>query len=120
MSLFEKQPLCIKLESMGQQFTIENKDLCLRDCYKMVHPRQSYGGFNPEIEDIVVEEDTEKFGHEDMDADISDQQMLDYMQMKRGGYKKQKDDSSDSDDPPSEKRKRFQKPDTSDVVKREV
>ena len=97
-----------------------SRTLCLRDCYKMVHARQSYGGFNPEIENIVQEEETDKIGHEDMEADISDQQMVDYIKNKKAGYKN--DDSSDSESspPPPEKRKRFQKPDTSDVIKREV
>ena len=84
----------------------------------MVHARQSYGGFNPEIEDIVKEDETDKIGHEDMEADISDQQMVDYIKNKKAGY--QNGDSSDESPPPPEKRKRFQKPDTSDVIKREV
>merc|ERR1711879_176785 len=123
MNEFWSLELPTEFTTLETNATPEPRTLCLRDCYKMVHARQSYGGFNPEIENIQeVEESEDKIGHEDMSADISDQQMVDYLKTKR---QKQRhgihfdSEENESSLEPEQKKRRFQKPDTSDVIKKE-
>lgn len=54
----------------------------IKNCCDLLHARQSYGGFNPEIEsfnnpNLKKEEEPEGTGVEDMDADLSENEMAD-------------------------------------------
>lgn len=95
----------------------------IRDCYEMGNARQSYGGFNPEIEKSTNDEEPETVGHEDMDADVSDETMMRYIKDKQRRKRKSEVDSGGGEDEEDlnelndvPARKRFKKPDTGDLL----
>ena len=93
-----------------------NSNLSITQCYELGDTRQSYGGFNPEIEKEMNrgKQIDESNMHLDMVDGISDEQMAEYMKSKRINFKEEALSEGEIEEPPA-KRNRFEKPDTSDL-----